>query len=66
MKNCKGFGRKWSWPNLNMLPAFIWRELGKPGKCIQLAVVTTGIRTRYFLTQVHNVATTPTGWVGSL
>jgi len=45
-------------PDLNLIPAFIWRELGKPQKCIRLAVVAAEIRTTYFLTRVTN---TPIG-----
>ena len=31
--NWKGLGRKHSWPNQGIIPAFVWRDWGKPQQC---------------------------------
>jgi hypothetical protein len=34
MMNRKGFGRKWSWPNLGTVPAFAGRDYRKARKTV--------------------------------
>jgi hypothetical protein len=46
--NWRGFGRKWSWPSRDNIPAFAWRVSRKArGTSVRIASVPAGIRTQY-------------------
>jgi hypothetical protein len=51
MMNCKGFDRKYSWPNCGNIPKFAWRDWGIPYRTSVCFGVSThlGRKTRFLL-----------------
>jgi hypothetical protein len=48
MKNSKGFGRKWLWPNVSIIPEFEWVHEANHKYAVRITSVPAEVRTDYF------------------